>query len=200
MRVTQASEYVEPRDSISHDWLTRLGEWDMTPLLVPNHLSAPESYLDGLGADLLVLTGGDDLGATPERDASENRLLEHAIGSGLAVLGVCRGMQLINLHFGGRLVPVDGHVARPHAVSVGASWRDYYDSETMVNSFHTQAVPADGLGGGLVGAAHDGDGNVEAFFHQTLPIAAIMWHAERRGAPGGDRKLLESLIGGPSSP
>jgi N5-(cytidine 5'-diphosphoramidyl)-L-glutamine hydrolase len=200
MRVTQASGYIEPRDSISHDWLARLGEWDMTPLLVPNHLSAPESYLDGLDADLLVLTGGDDLGITPERDRSEIKLLEHALHKGIAVLGVCRGMQLINVHLGGRLVPVDGHVTRPHAVSVGILWQDHYKAETMVNSFHAQAVPADGLAPGLVAAAHDGEGNVEALFHQTLPMAAIMWHAERPGAPPGDRKLLESLIGGLSPP
>ncbi len=194
MRVTQASGYVEPRDSISHDWLARLGEWGMTPLLMPNHLSAPESYLDGLGADLLVLTGGDDVGVTPERDAAEKKLLDHATSRGLAVFGVCRGMQLINLHLGGRLTPVDGHVAHPHAVSVDPRWRDRYEAETMVNSFHSQAVPADGLAPGLAAAARDGNGNVEAFFHQTLPMAAIMWHAERPGAPAGDRKLLEGLI------
>ena len=113
MRVTQAAAFAEPRDSISHDWLARLGEWDMTPLLVPNHLTAPESYLDRLGADLLVLTGGNDLGVTPERNASETKLLDHALHNGIAVLGVCRGMQLINVHLGGRLAPIDGHVARP---------------------------------------------------------------------------------------
>ena len=64
----------------------------------------------------------------------------------------------------------------------------------MVNSFHSQAVPAHGLAPGLAARAHDGDGNVEAFFHQTLALAGIMWHAERPGAPAGDRALLESLI------
>lgn len=200
MRITQASGYVEPRDSISHDWISRLGEWGMMPLLVPNRVADPKSYLDDLGADLLVLTGGDDLGVTPERDSSETELLEHAIKSGIAVLGICRGMQLINLHFDGRLTPIDGHVASPHAVSVDVLWRDYYETKTMVNSFHAQAVSADDLGDGLVAAAHDGDGNIEAFIHQTLPMAAIMWHAERSGAPPGDRKLFESLISGLSTP
>jgi putative glutamine amidotransferase len=194
MRVTQATGYVEPRDSISHDWLARLGEWDMTPLLVPNHLTAPENYLDGLDADLLVLTGGDDLGVTPERDASETKLLDHAILSGLAVLGVCRGMQLINLHLGGCLAPVDGHVAHPHAVSVDTSLKDLYGSEMIVNSFHTHGVPADGLGDGLVGAAVDVGGNVEALHHRDLAIAAIMWHTERTGAPAADRVLMERLV------
>jgi gamma-glutamyl-gamma-aminobutyrate hydrolase PuuD len=194
MRVTQATGYREPRDSISHDWLARLGEWGMTPLLVPNHLSDPESYLDDLGANILVLTGGDDLGVMPARDTSETKLLKHALHKGLAVLGVCRGMQLINVHLGGHLVPIDGHVARSHAVNVDSLWRDRYGAETMVNSFHSQAVPAHGLAPGLSVRAQDGDGNVEAFLHQTLALAGIMWHAERPGAPAGDRALLEGLI------
>ena len=194
MRVTQASGYVEPRDSISHDWMSRLGEWGMPPLQVPTHLISPESYLDGLGADLLVLTGGDDLGATPERDTSETKLLGHALHKGIAVLGICRGMQLINVHFGGRLASVDGHVARPHAVNVDAPLKELYGSETIVNSFHGQSIPADGLGDGLVGAAADAEGNVEALHHRELPVAAVMWHSERPGAPAADRVLMERLM------
>ena len=195
MRVTQAPGYAEPRDAVSHDWLARLRDWGMTPLLVPNVLAAPDAYLGGLGANLLVLTGGDDLGVTPERDAPEKRLLDGAVRSGLAVLGVCRGMQLINLHFGGRLAPVEGHVARPHPVTLDAPLKDLYGNEMIVNSFHTQSVPADGLGDGLVAAALDADGNVEALHHRDLPVAAVMWHTERPGAPAADRALMERLIG-----
>ena len=194
MRVTQASGYAEPRDSISHDWLARLGEWGMTPLLMPNLPSSPESYLDGLGADLLVLTGGDDVGVTPERDAAEKKLLDHAISRGLAVFGVCRGMQLINLHLGGRLTPVDGHVARPHRVTLDAPLKDLYGGQVTVNSFHSLGVPADGLGEGLVAQARDADGNVEALHHRDLPVLAVMWHSERPDAPSADRALVEKLM------
>jgi len=194
MRVTQASGYIEPRDSISHDWISRLGEWGMTPLLVPNRVADPESYLDGLGADLLVLTGGDDLGVTPERDAVETKLLGHAIHKGIAVLGICRGMQLINVHFGGRLFPINGHVASPHAVNMDGPLKELYGNEKIVNSFHGQGIPADGLGDGLIQAAADVDGNVEALLHRDLPVAAVMWHTERPGAPAADRALMERLM------
>lgn len=193
MRITEAPGTAELRDAISHDWLARLAAWDMTPVPVPNILAQPEAYLDGLGVDLLVLTGGDDLGVTPERDATESRLLAHAVGKGLAVLGVCRGMQLINHHLGGRLSRIDDHVACSHDIVVEPVWRDLYDGRTTVNSFHALGIPADGLAEGLAAAAFDSEGHVEAFHHRTKPLAGVMWHPERPDAPAEDRRLIESL-------
>lgn len=192
MRVTQAPDYHELRDSISHDWMARLDAWGMTPALVTKR-SAAEDFLDGLGADLLVLTGGDDLGVTPRRDDTEMRLLAHAHRHDLPVLGVCRGMQLINRHFGGGEIVVEGHVARSHGVTVATPWRGLYAGEASVNSFHSVGIAPDGLGTGLIGAAFDGSGNVEALCHRIHPIAAVMWHPERPGAPSADRTLMEKL-------
>ncbi|MEE9250004.1 MAG: gamma-glutamyl-gamma-aminobutyrate hydrolase family protein [Alphaproteobacteria bacterium] len=193
MRVADATGYRESRDSISHDWLARLSDWNMTPVLVPNVLTEPGTYLDGLKADLLVLTGGDDPGAAPKRDATESRLLDHALGRNLPVLGVCRGMQLINLHFGGSLGQLEGHVARPHGVTVEPTWLGVYDAETTVNSFHDQGIPPGGLASGLAAAAFDPDGNVEALHHHSLPVAAVMWHPEREKPLAGDRRLMRKL-------
>ena len=194
MRIMEAPGTAELRDAISHEWLARLAAWDMTPVPVPNILAQPEAYLDGLGVDLLVLTGGEDLGVTPERDATETRLLAHAAGKGLAMLGVCRGMQLINHHLGGRLSRIDDHVACSHAVVVEPAWKDLYPGRTTVNSFHGLGIAADGLAEGLAAAAFDREGHVEAFHHRTKPLAGIMWHPERPDAPEEDRKLIEILI------
>jgi len=53
------------------------------------------------GNDLGTIDGGSNV--APERDAFERTLLEFAIEHELPVLGVCRGAQLINVHFGGSL-------------------------------------------------------------------------------------------------
>lgn len=193
MRITQAATYHEPRDSISHDWLTRLDQWNMVPLPVPNALSAPEAYLDGLDPDLLVLTGGDDLGVTPRRDATETALLKHAVERNLPVLGICRGLQLINHVFGGSLRPIDGHLAEDHEVTLGAAWREFYGPSARVNSFHRLGVAKEGLGDGLAVAAVDGNGMVEALHHRELPVAAVMWHPERKDALDGDSRLVRRL-------
>jgi len=194
MRITQASRYEEPRDSISHDWIGLLQNWGMAPFLLPNGLADPAAYLDTLAPDLLVLTGGDDPVFDKSRDRTERNMLEYAEAKYTPVLGICRGLQAINLHFGGSLGPVAGHVAVRHAVKLTGAFSDLYGADTIVNSFHELAVPADGLASNLVAAGVDVDGNIEALHHISLPMAAIMWHPERPGSPVADRSLVDQLI------
>ncbi len=195
MRVTEALDYDEPRDALSQDWALLLDRWGMAPLPVPNVLGDPAGHLEIIAPDLLILTGGDDSGRTPGRDRAERKMLAHALAKGLPVLGVCRGMHLINDHFGGTTTPVEGHVGVSHRVSVEAAWRPLYGADARTNSFHSLAMDRDGLGRGLAPAAADCQGRIEAFFHVRHPLAAVMWHPERRGAPQGDRELISRLAG-----
>lgn len=197
MRITEAAVYAEPRDSISHDWLNRLAAWGATPLLIPNIGIQAAPYLGALNADILVLTGGDDFGQTPKRDETEMALLNHALSTGLAVLGVCRGMQLINKQLGGSLCSVEGHVGTPHSVSFAGDWIEMYGPETEVNSYHETAIPADGVGTDLTATATDVNGHVEGFRHSDHPLAGIMWHPERDSGLEGDRRLMAALSGHP---
>ena len=193
LRVTQAEGYVEPRDSISQDWIACLDIRGIEPVLIPNGLSDPVAYLDAQSPDLFILTGGDDLGATPMRDETETRLLDHALSTGLPVFGVCRGMQLINRHFGGTETPVDGHVAIPHGISVTKPLAKLYGDDVTVNSFHALGIEPSELGDGLHSFATDNEGRIEAFYHPDRPIAAVMWHPERDRAGDADFRLMEQL-------
>jgi N5-(cytidine 5'-diphosphoramidyl)-L-glutamine hydrolase len=194
MRITQASGYDEARDSISHDWIRLLQGWGMAPFPLPNDLADPAACLDAIGPELLVLTGGGDPGLGTPRDRTEKIMLDYSAAKNTPVLGVCRGLQAINLHFGGGLGAIARHVAERHAVKLAGAFSDLYGAETTVNSFHESAVPADGLAHSLVAAGVDEDGNIEALHHTSLPMAAIMWHPERPGAPEADRLLVERLV------
>lgn len=193
MRIVQASGYEEPRDAISHDWLNKLKDWDMTPLLIPNVLADDAGYLAEIRPDILVLTGGNDLDATPMRDGTEAGLLKAALQTNVPVLGVCRGLQLINRYFGGRTSEVDGHVACSHTLQITEPWQGLYGPVIQVNSYHDQGIAADDLGADLLPAAVDEHGFVEAAFHPEQAVAGIMWHPERPDAPEGDRALVLKL-------
>jgi len=194
MRVTEAAGYNEPRDSISHDWLNILSAWGMSPLLVPNIGTDPDAFFSVHAPQLLILTGGEDIGTSIIRDANEARLLDAAIERHLPVFGVCRGLQFINAHLGGSLGRVENHVAKPHSVHVTSTWHKFYGTDVEVNSYHNTSVPPKGLASSLIATAHDSDGNIEAAMHTTLPIAAVMWHPERKGGNEGDIKMIRSII------
>jgi len=184
------------------------------PLLLPTGAgtSAAVRALDGLvlagGADVdPALYGGRlDPDATmlrPDRDAAEAASLRAALDAGRPVLGICRGLQLLNVVLGGTLVahvpdlpgvrehdPGPGRFAR-HEVSVraGSRLRALLGGSSTVDCHHHQA--ADALGRGLVVSAEAEDGVVEGV---ELPGArfclGVQWHPEA----GEERALFAGLV------
>jgi gamma-glutamyl-gamma-aminobutyrate hydrolase PuuD len=213
MRVVHPQGYQEPRDAISHDWMRLFEEMGWSPRLIPNRVSDVAAMVDEI--DALILTGGNDLGAdlsglnaaevrdmAPERDRQEGRLLQEAARRALPTVGVCRGLQMINCHYGGRLVRVDSaaHVATRHRVRIdGEPWQSLLGAGADVNSFHNCGVAVDSLGDGLVAFATGEDGTVEGIHHRSLPLVGLMWHPERCDPlTRADGELLRRLfIDGP---
>lgn len=162
--------------------------------------------------DALLLPGGGDLepwrygqknaasrNLEPERDEAEIQLIRGFIAAGKPVLGVCRGLQVINVFFGGTLAQdVPGHGAwqagdRLHAVRTAPSpLRDLCGEAMAVNSAHHQAV--DRLGRGLQTVQWAEDGVVEALRHRRLPVWAVQWHPERLENRALGRRLLGAFL------
>jgi len=211
MRISVNQTYFEMRDAISHDWVRTLERLGVRPLLVPNCLADPAGYLESFKPRGLLLTGGNDLGPLPgeshedpratQRDSTEKALLDRAVRNRLPVFGVCRGLQMVNGYFGGKLVrdlrQIGQHVNVQHAVEVIARpWQRIEGVEKVItNSYHREGVLLDKLSPELKPFAIATDGVVEGLYHPRLPILAVQWHPERENpAADLDRALLEDWL------
>lgn len=202
-RVDVVAAYGERRDCLDQQWQVLFDQLGHQLIPVPNRLKAPEAWAEKLALEGLVLTGGNDLadlpGAAkpaPERDYTETQLLVWAERTGYPVLGVCRGLQLINIWQGGTLTRVDGHVACRHALTACGDELPGLEGRSEVNSFHAWGVPGDGLGQDLLALARVQDGFVEALRHRIRPWLGIMWHPERESPfSPQDLELLAGLFG-----
>lgn len=200
----------------------RMAQAGAIPVLLPP-VPGIEGALDRL--DGLVLSGGADIdparyGAEPapqtgtprcERDAAELALFSRAMSLDLPVLGICRGLQLINVARGGSLhqdlpslVGHDEHSPAAgaygsHEVTVAPGSRlaeilglDGQGEQlpVMVPTHHHQA--ADALGDGLLATAWTADGTVEALEldpRERRFVVAVQWHPEA----GDDLSLFRAL-------
>ncbi|HXP18043.1 MAG TPA: gamma-glutamyl-gamma-aminobutyrate hydrolase family protein [Streptosporangiaceae bacterium] len=174
--------------------------------------------LDGLiisgGPDVEPVHYGEEPGPNttvvrPDRDAAELALFRRAIAAEIPVLGICRGMQLMNVALGGSLIQHlpdlvghDGHSPTPgqmgtHEVKVAGSGRlagILGQPSVVVPTHHHQGVGQ--LGAGLIATAWADDGTVEAI-ELEQPEApghpftvAVQWHPEA----GHDPSLFRALI------
>ncbi|MFD8389292.1 gamma-glutamyl-gamma-aminobutyrate hydrolase family protein [Streptomyces sp. NPDC059680] len=179
----------------------------MLPPDVPERAAETVARLDAL-----VIAGGPDVdparyGAEREprtgppalaRDAWELALIGAALDAGTPVLGICRGMQLLNVALGGTLVQhLEGHAevvgvfgGHPVKPVPGTRYAGIVPEETTVPTYHHQAV--DRLGAGLVPSAYAADGTVEAV---ELPadrgwVLGVQWHPEM----GEDLRVMSALV------
>jgi len=173
-RVAVIPQYGERRDCLDQAWARFVAACGLLPLALPNVPEVALSLFRNVNVAGLLLTGGNDLAAlggdAPERDATENALVDDAEVRGLPVLGVCRGMQVIQQRYAVPLVRVEGHVTPSQIIEI--------NREPMeVNSYHRFAAlesraPLDVW-------AIAADGVVKAVRHAARPTTGIMWHPER---------------------
>lgn len=224
----------------SYSQQARWNSWDLPAVLLPRRYTDMVASAGGLPVllpplpdvadvlgrlDGLVLSGGGDVdpgrygaaraaatgAASPDRDDAELELCRHALASGLPLLGICRGLQVINVELGGTLhqhlpdlVGHDGHSPESagygiHKVSVAPGSQLHAAlgrTEAAVPTHHHQAV--DRPGAGLVATAWTDDGVIEAaefspdrvLAGRTPFMLAVQWHPEA----GDDLSLFTALV------
>ena len=195
LRVTNAEKYVEKRDSLSHDWSIVLQQLGFHPLLIPNTISDVSAFLDDMKVSGLILSGGDNIGDEPLRDQIEKKIIDHAVSRDIPLIGICRGMQIINSFFGGKIRRLDNsdHVNKPHKVNLSSNF-SLGNNAIQVNSFHYNVIDAANLGKNLSPfAISERDNTIEGFIHNELQIFGVMWHPERY-PDTNTNKLLKKIF------
>ncbi len=182
----------------------------------PPHAEAIERVLDGI--DGLILTGGKDVDAAlygerahpendaprPDRDAWEIALVRAAIARDLPLLGICRGLQVLNVALGGTLVQHLPDVIGSSRYSYGnATFADnpvitvpgtriggMLGESLTVKSYHHQAI--NHLADGLTVSARGDDGIIQAVDIDGMSFGvAVQWHPEETP---DDLRLFAALI------
>lgn len=201
-RVEVVANTKEQRDCLDQSWFKRLDDLNLSGIPVPNSINDPVNWAEFIGVEALILTGGNDLSYLNNaknialtRDATESALLTWSSEKCVPVLGVCRGMQLMNTFLGGSLSSVNGHVANFHnikSIDGDSTFKNYQ----KVNSYHEWGINLSELATDLKPLAVADDGTVEACMHKSLPWLGLMWHPERDNGDSKDldTKLLKSFF------
>ncbi|MGZ8692750.1 MAG: gamma-glutamyl-gamma-aminobutyrate hydrolase family protein [Gaiellaceae bacterium] len=201
---------------IPQDYVRAVERAGGRPLLVPPSDDGIDETLDAV--DGLIFSGGSDMdpefygeeahpetfGIHAERDRAEVGLLTAALERDMPVLGICRGIQVLNVARGGvlhqhlpELVGHEGHKHDPpgvfsdHEVEIEPETKlaGILGARAPVKSHHHPGLER--LGEGWRASAHADDGTVEAIEDPSHRFAlGVLWHPEA----GDDLKLFEALV------
>ncbi|NQX26929.1 gamma-glutamyl-gamma-aminobutyrate hydrolase family protein [Microbacteriaceae bacterium VKM Ac-2854] len=171
------------------------------------------------GADAIVIVGGEDISPAlygagtgyPDEgahayvgDLAQIALVRRTLERRVPLLGVCRGVQILNVALGGTLVQdlgadtIHKNVGAPvhelmhaHEIEVvaGSGLAAVFGAGSLVvQSAHHQSVGV--VAPGLVVTARAADGVVETLEHESAPVLALQWHPEDPGAPAEQLPLV----------
>lgn len=148
--------------------------------------------------DIVPSLYGDEnrkaLGCDPELDDFELKLFDAFYKRKKPIMGICRGIQLINVALGGTMIQdipdeipersahlgeqIGNIPMHPVMATPGSLFHTLFGEEFKTNSHHHQAVKD--CGKGMFASGITDDGVIEAIEHESLPIYGAQWHPERQ--------------------
>ncbi|WP_350343423.1 gamma-glutamyl-gamma-aminobutyrate hydrolase family protein [Proteinivorax tanatarense] len=205
--ITSVYDYNKNVHWLGDDYCSAISQCGAVPVVIPSSLPhkqilALANHLDGL-----LLSGGDDVNplsfaqepvpdmgiVDPLRDNLELTLTKEFMRTDKPILGICRGLQVINIVLGGTIIQdLPSHTGEwighsqkgtrayaSHSVDIEENTllRSIIDKDTIyTNSFHHQAV--DKVGKDLIINCRSKDGLIEGLEHTEKQILGVQWHPE----------------------
>ena len=178
-------------DFLDHYWIDYFGKKKSDYKLIPNNTYLSEKILKKI--NLLILTGGNDIISNKKesliRNKIEKNLIKKAIKKKIPILGICRGAQLLNISFGGKIKKVRNQMRTRHNIYIVKN--DVIKKKILnVNSFHNFGIKKNNLSKKFDRIAFDKEKNIEMFISKRHKIIGVMWHPEREE----NKKILTDLI------
>ena len=178
-------------DFLDHYWIDYFGKKKSDYNLIPNNTYLSEKILKKI--NLLILTGGNDIISNKKESLTRNKieknLIKKAIKKKIPILGICRGAQLLNISFGGKIKKVRNQMRTRHNIYITKN--DIIKKKILnVNSFHNFGIKKNNLSKKFVKIAFDKEKNIEMFISKKHKIIGVMWHPEREE----NKKILTDLI------
>ncbi len=185
------NQYGDATDILESAYIRFYELMGFIPKPVSNHTKNFERLFDD-EIDLLIVVGGGalqpkwydrehDEEIQPNRDRTEEKMIKYCIEHGIPIIATCRGMQYINVLFGGKLsYHPDLLVERPrgkdHKVRLTTENREIY-----VNNYHQDVIYEDCLAPCFTPLAIDEENHViEAYYSEKMKLLALQWHPERQ--------------------
>lgn len=210
---------------LPHSYFESIRHFGGIPLLIPVCATAEETEYLLSQCDGLLLTGGEDIdpalygeeilndtvSIARERDRDEPKVLRMALARNLPVFGICRGVQVMNVYFGGTLyqdIPAQLETGIAHrmeqpyhrtchscVMEPGTAMHTLFGQDVVgVNSHHHQAIKDVAPGFAVMGRSEDGI--VEAIADPSRDFCwGVQWHPERIwDIEPSSAKLFEAFI------
>ncbi len=202
------------RLSIPYDTLST---WEPKPVRSEDTASSRNTGSDISGYSGLILPGGGDIepslfgsvnkgstGIDEALDRIQLHILDEFLQEEKPVLGICKGLQIINVYFGGTVIQnlpeaslrihkyENGDKLHPIRAAQGTFIQRLYGNCPVTNSAHHQGIGT--TGDGLLISAYSHDFVIEAMYHKTLPVFGVQWHPERMCFACPDPQMANGVL------
>ena len=192
---------------VNQQYIDYVRKANLTPIILPMYDEIDE-ILDL--CDAFLVTGGEDLDSlwyneerSPmlgkfdiEMDKHDKKVIEYALKTNKPLIGICRGLQSINVFLGGSLIQhIEDNSHKKfeggesfELVQNDSIFNKVYNNNSKINSYHHQAIKV--LAPNLIICGYS-NGMIEAITHKDKPIIAVQWHPEKLNDLESDNLIKE---------